>query len=171
MSTRSIPNIITSLRIVGSISLLLFHLESSTFWIIYLLCGLSDMIDGHIARHLNAVTKTGAKLDSTADLCMVIICGWKFLPIISSLPYWILIWIGAIALIKIINIISSKVYLKKIVFPHTIANKITGLLIFLLFPMLFLHSSSFPATTVCIIATFAAVQEGHYIRTGKIDNP
>ena len=167
MNIKHIPNLITSLRFVGSISLLFFSLESPVFRITYLLCGISDMIDGHIARRLNATTETGALLDSIADLCMISVCAIKLIPIISALPYWIWIWIGAIALIKVANIISSIVYLKKVVFPHTAANKITGLLIFIALPLLFFYDAYavYPTGIVCIIATFAAIQEGHYIRT------
>jgi len=169
VSVKHIPNIITSCRIIGSITLGLLSIENSAFWIIYILCGVSDMVDGTIARRLHAESKTGAMLDSIADLIMVIICGWKFIPLISTLPYWIWIWIGVIALIKIINVISSLVILRSVVFPHTIANKVTGFVIFALFPFLFFcWSIVFPVTS-CIIATFAAVQEGHYIRTGRVE--
>ena len=41
------------------------------FWIIYALCGLSDIADGWLARKLKYVTKTGALLDSVADICFV----------------------------------------------------------------------------------------------------
>ena len=46
------------------------------------------------------------------------------------------------------------------------ANKLTGLLLFLAVPAMFW--TMIPITIVAAIATFAAVQEGHYIRTGKV---
>lgn len=84
MSIKTIPNLISSLRFVGSVSLLFFSLESSTFWIIYLLCGISDMLDGFIARRLNATTDIGSRLDSIADLCMISVCAIEFIPIIVN---------------------------------------------------------------------------------------
>ncbi len=48
-------------------------------------------------------------------------------------------------------------------FPHTTANKATGFLLFIAVPMTFL--SIIPFTIVAAIATFAAIHEGHYIRT------
>ena len=66
-----LPNIITLLRIAGSIGLLLCDVTGVVFWIIYGLCGISDIVDGWLARKLKCVTRTGALLDSVADICFV----------------------------------------------------------------------------------------------------
>ena len=58
-----IPNIITLLRVAGSIGLLFYDVTSGVFWIIYSLCGISDIADGWLARKLHAESKTGAVLD------------------------------------------------------------------------------------------------------------
>ena len=68
---KHIPNIITTLRILGAVCLLLYNPAGAAFWIIYGLCGVSDMADGDLARKLHAESKTGAVLDSVADLCFV----------------------------------------------------------------------------------------------------
>ncbi len=47
-------------------------------------------------------------------------------------------------------------------FPHTLANKATGFLLFIAIPMTFW--SIIPIAIVAAIATFSAVQEGHFIR-------
>ena len=62
-----LPNIITLLRIAGSLGLLLCDVMGVAYWIIYGLCGISDIADGWLARKLKCVTKTGALLDSVAD--------------------------------------------------------------------------------------------------------
>ena len=62
-----LPNIITLLRIAGSFGLLLCDVTGVAFWLIYGLCGISDIADGWLARKLKCVTKTGALLDSMAD--------------------------------------------------------------------------------------------------------
>ena len=46
---KHIANIITGSRIVLSLPLLLIPLTSAWFYALYLLCGLSDMIDGAVA--------------------------------------------------------------------------------------------------------------------------
>jgi len=78
---------------------------------------------------------------------------------------WMWIWNVIIALIKIINQISALVVHGKFTFPHTIANKVTGLLLFISIPIFVCLALDIPIIVTAITATFAAIQEGHYIRT------
>ena len=160
---KSLPNAISALRFLGAVCLLFFRVESCAFWVIYFVCGLSDMADGYLARKLGCVSKTGALLDSLADLVFVVCCCFKLIPAVAF-PKWLWIWGGAIVIIKVINQISALVMYKKCVFPHTFANKMTGVLIFLAVPTAFW--SFIPIVIVAGVATFAAIQEGHFIRTG-----
>ena len=162
---KQLPNIISTLRITGSVGLLLCDVTSVAYWIIYSLCGFSDIVDGWLARKLKCVTRTGALLDSFADICFVACCAWKLLPILE-LPQWLWLWAGVIVVIKIVNQLSALVMYGRCCFPHTTANKITGFLVFIAVPMTVW--SIIPIATVAAIATFAAIQEGHYIRTKKI---
>ena len=162
---KHIPNILSALRIIGAFCLLSCSPATVTFWVIYGLCGISDMLDGFLARKLHAESQTGAVLDSVADICFVASCATRLLPILQ-IPTWLWIWAGLIVIIKIINQISALVVCKRLSFPHTLANKLTGLLLFLSVPMTFW--SVVPIAIVAGIATFAAVQEGHFIRTRKI---
>ena len=155
-------NIITSLRIIGSIALLFFSFPSQTFYGIYLFCGLSDMIDGALARKLNAVSSFGSKLDTIADIIFMAVCVVKILPMIN-LSIWLWIWIILIAIIKVFNIVLGFTHKKKFENLHTVLNKITGLLLFLLPITLKFIEPTYSFATVCTIATFAATQESYYI--------
>jgi CDP-diacylglycerol--glycerol-3-phosphate 3-phosphatidyltransferase len=135
------------------------------FWVIYSVCGLSDMLDGYLARKLRCESKTGAILDSLADLDFVACCCYKLIPVLAF-PKWLWIWGGVIVAIKVINQICALVMYKKCVFPHTIANKVTGVLLFVGVPLTLFLESIVPMIVITIVATFAAVQEGHFIRTG-----
>jgi CDP-diacylglycerol--glycerol-3-phosphate 3-phosphatidyltransferase len=159
-----LPNIITMLRIAGSLGLLLCDVSGVVFWIIYGLCGISDIADGWLARKLKCITKTGAVLDSLADIIFVLCCAWKFLPILE-LPQWLWLWAGVIVAIKIVNQLSALMMSGRCCFPHTLANKATGFQLFIAVPMTF--RSIVPIIIVAAVATFAAIQEGHYIRTKK----
>jgi CDP-diacylglycerol--glycerol-3-phosphate 3-phosphatidyltransferase len=163
---KHLPNAISALRFLGAVFLLFFRVESCAFWAIYFICGLSDMADGYLARKLGCESKTGALLDSLADLTFVICCYFKLTPALAF-PKWLWIWGGAIVAIKIINQISALVMYKKCVFPHTIANKLTGVLLFAGVPLTFFLGSIIPVTITAVFATFAAVQEGLFIRTKK----
>ena len=158
---KHLPNITTLLRIAGSLGLLLCDGAGVVFWIIYGLCGISDIADGWLARKLHAETKAGAVLDSVADICFVACCAWKLLPTLE-LPQWLWLWAGAIVAIKVVNQLSALVMYGRCCFPHTLANKWAGFLLFIAVPMTFW--SIVPITFVASVATFATVQEEHFIR-------
>ena len=163
---KHIPNIITVLRFLGAVCLLLFNPAGAAFWVIYGLCGISDMVDGDLARKLNAESKTGAVLDSVADIFFVTCCAIRLLPVMH-IPTWLWIWAGLIVVIKLINQVSALVICKRFCFPHTKANKMTGFLLCLFVPTVFW--SIVPIAFVAGVATFAAVQEGHFIRAGRVE--
>ena len=167
---KKLPNIITAFRLIGAFCLLFFGVRSYGFWIIYFACGLSDMLDGFLARKLGCESKTGAMLDSVADIVFVACCCWQLIPVLAF-PNWLWIWAGVIVIIKVINQISAIVMYKKCVFPHTIANKVTGILLFVGVPLTVFLESFVPMIIIATVATFAAVQEGHFIRTNRYNQP
>jgi len=161
-------NIITCIRILCSIALLFCPALSVAFYALYITAGVSDMADGWVARKTNTVSEFGAELDTIADIIFVIVCLFKLLPVMD-IPVWLYVWIGVIALIKVINIVSGYVVQKQFVSVHSVMNKVTGTLLFLLPLTLSFIDLKYSATLVCIIATFAAVQEGHFIRTKNLN--
>ena len=161
---KHLPNAITVLRFLGAVCFLFFDVGSAAFWSVYFACGISDMADGYLARRLHCESKTGALIDSLADLVFVACCCFKLIPVLAY-PKWLWIWAGAIAAIKIINQVSALVMYKKCFFPHTVANKVTGVLLFLGVPLTLFLESIVPMVVIAAVATFAAVQEGHFIRT------
>ncbi|MBQ2187124.1 MAG: CDP-alcohol phosphatidyltransferase family protein [Bacteroidales bacterium] len=163
---KNLPNIITTFRLLGSVCILFFDVDSIAFWTIYFACGISDMLDGYLAREFHCESKTGALLDSLADIVFVACCCIKLIPALT-LPNWLWIWALVIVFIKVINQISALVIFKKCVFPHTIANKVTGFLLFVGIPVTFFVESLIPIVIIAIFATFAAIQEGHFIRIKK----
>lgn len=162
----NIANILTSCRILCSILLFLFPALSPWFYVLYLICGFTDMIDGTIARKTNTVSELGSKLDTAADFLFVVACLVKLLPVMD-IPLWLWIWIAVIAVIKVINVVSGFICHKRFVAEHTIMNKVTGLMLFLLPLTLAFIELKYSGIAVCGVATFAAIQEGHFIRTGR----
>lgn len=159
-----IPNILTTFRILGTTLLLFFATLSLPCIIIYLLCGVTDMLDGLLARKFKAESKFGERFDSLADLYFVIVCLNKIL-LVLRIDTWVVMWILVIALIKIVNIITGYMVQHKVVFLHTKANKLTGLLLFLAPIMLLWIPLNYISFVLCLIAIFAAIQEGYLIRT------
>lgn len=166
MMRRHLPNILTSIRILSSLSLLACHPLSAAFIWLYIVAGISDVLDGITARHFDAVSSFGEKYDSFADIIFIGVCLLKLLPTFH-LELWSIIWIGLIAVIKGINLLCSYTYHRNKLFLHTIANKLTGAMLFLTPLVLVWIPIDYVLPVVCVVATFAAVQEGHFIRTGK----
>ena len=164
--TKHIANILTGCRIFGSILLLFFPAFSFDFYITYLLCGFSDMVDGTIARKTNSTSKFGSQLDTIADLIFVVVSLFKLLPVIH-IPRWLWIWGGVIAVIKISNIILGYVTKKQFISLHTIMNKITGFFLFLLPLIIPFWELNYIAVAICSIATLSAIQEGFYMITDR----
>ena len=163
---KQIANIVSSSRILLSITLLFCPVFSVCFYGIYLLCGFTDMVDGVVARKTNSVSEFGAILDTTSDFIFFAVTLIKLLSVIH-IPKWIWAWIVIIAIIKIFNVILGFIYTKKLISLHTVMNKITGLLLFLLPPTLQFIESRYSFAVVCIVATIAAIQELCYIVNDK----
>ena len=162
-------NIITSIRIVCGIALLFFPAFSPPFYVLYIIAGVSDMIDGTVARKTGTVSEFGSKLDTAADFVLVAVCLIKLIPVLS-VPIWLIIWVVIIAVIRAVNLICGYVLQKEIVVLHTVMNKAAGILLFILPPTLKFVDIKYSGAVVCAVATFAAIQEGHYIRTGRHDD-
>ena len=161
---KHIPNILSASRIALCLPLLLADAMTVPFWVLYVIAGTTDMLDGFLARRWGVEGKFGARLDSLADFVFVLVVGYKLFPWLK-LPAALWIMIGVIALVKVSNAISSYVIKHKIEFLHTKANKLTGFLLFI--GMMAIGQSYFipVAWAIACIALFAAIQEGHIIRS------
>ncbi len=161
-----IANIITGSRVAFSLPLLFIPLSSVWFYILYLFCGLTDMIDGTIARKTGAVSKFGARLDTVADFVFMFVCVVKILPLMH-LPVWLWVWIIIIALIKIFNIAIVLIHKKKLISIHSVLNKTTGFALFLLPLSLTFVETTYSVATICVLATIAVMQEVYFIKKGQ----
>lgn len=160
-------NAITVCRIILSLSLFLCPVFSVPFWIIYVAAGATDVLDGYIARKMDIASALGSRLDTVADLIFFVACLIIFIPVLD-IPVWLYVWVAAIAAIKAINIASANMMHRRLMVAHTLMNKVSGLLLFIL-PMTFTTIElTYSSIVVCSIVTFAAVQEGHFMRTGRI---
>ena len=161
---KRIPDLLSMSRIVLCLPLLMVDAMTVPFWVLYVIAGLTDILDGFLARRWGVESKLGARLDSLADFVFVLTVGYKFFPLLK-LPATLWMMIGLIALIKVANAISSYMVKRRIEFLHTRANKLTGFLLFI--GMMAIGQSYFVpvAWMIVCIALFAAIQEGHLIRS------
>ena len=161
-----IANIITASRIVFSLPLLLIPLSSAWFYALYLLCGFSDMVDGTVARRTSSSSEFGARLDTVSDFVFMSVALIKFMPHLH-IPVWLWIWIGIIAMIKLGNVVWGFVRTKKLISPHTVLNKVTGLFLFLLPVTISFVDLTYTLPIVCTLAMVAAIHEVYYTYSEK----
>lgn len=155
-------NFITIIRILCSLALLFCMPLSLPFYALYTAAGLSDIFDGLVARRTNTVTKFGAKLDTFADIFFTTVVLIKLLPILE-LPVWIIFWIAVIALIKLVNIVIGFFRNHTLTAVHSVINKVTGVLIFILPFTIQIIDIRYTAVFVCAVATVAAIMESYTV--------
>ena len=157
--TRQAANLMTGLRIVCSVMLLCFHADSVGFTLLYLLCGLSDMLDGIIARKMNCASALGSKLDTAADMIFASAAAIKLLPVMQF-PQWMLLWCAGIAAVKLFALLTGFVMHRRFMAMHTLPNKLVGLMLFAV-PLI---RYDLYAALVCCAASAAAIHEYICIR-------
>ncbi|MBU3093304.1 CDP-alcohol phosphatidyltransferase family protein [Clostridium sp. CF011] len=163
---KTIANYISIARIFFSITLLVAKPLSIVFFAIYLVCGISDVFDGYIARKTDTASKLGEKLDSVADLIMVVILTIVLYPIINSIinsiinpTVQIIVWVVIIGIVRVVSMIVVFVKYKTFGILHTYGNKITGLVLFA-FPLsLAFSQSDVLMYIICMVASAAAFEE------------
>jgi len=159
-------NCITLCRLGCGIVLFFCPPLTVPFYIIYLIGGISDMIDGTVARITHTASALGARLDSAADIVFVLACMIKLLPVLE-IPGWLLPCMAVIIAVRAVNAVLGYRLHGKPIFLHTAANKLTGALLFLLPLTLTFIDIRYSAAAVCIAALFASVQEGILIKKGR----
>ena len=153
-----IANCITAGRILFSSLLLVFSPRSPLFAVFYLLCGVSDVLDGFAARKMHTQSEKGAMLDSAADLFFAFVYAVKILPLLS-IPLWIWIWTFSVAAAKTAIIVKESRRARGLRVRHSFGNRLTGLLLFLLPLSVCAADVKYAAAVVCITATVTVVKE------------
>lgn len=160
-----VPNIISASRGITALAMLFFPVFSTEFWVLYCWGGISDMIDGTIARKMSAESELGSRIDSIADLVFIICTAVLILPSVK-LPLWIWLWSAAIGVIKLVGIIIGSCRQRKLAIPHSTTNKLTGILLFCLPFAIVRFDVLIPVVIVCTLATFSLLEDYFFIRSG-----
>ncbi len=123
----TIPNFITCIRLIGTVTLPFTPLFSPEFYVVYSVCGVSDVLDGVLARSLKQSSEFGSRLDSVADLLFYFVMLLMVLPVLwQNLPRPIWIAVGAIILLRLASYTMAAFKYKCFASIHTYGNKLTG---------------------------------------------
>ena len=152
-----LPDFFTLLRILLAMGLVVTAV-SDEFLGLYLLCCLTDVLDGFAARHLDVCSEMGARLDSAADLVLTAVLIFKLWPAASPGP-GIALWIAVIAGLRFGAALTARLRFGTFGFLHTWGNKLTGVLLALYPPLLILMRSRWALAAVLAAATVSALEE------------
>ena len=151
---------ITSARIAASLFLLFLPLRSAGFLVVYTLTGLTDALDGWLARKTGTASDFGAKLDSMADLLFYAVLLLRLFPVLwQALPAAIWYAVAGIFLTRLAAYAAAAIKYHCFASLHTWLNKLTGIAVFL-FPYVFAVSTGVGYSwAVCVLAFAASLEE------------
>ncbi|MCL1999546.1 MAG: CDP-alcohol phosphatidyltransferase family protein [Turicibacter sp.] len=153
-----VPNVLSISRIILCLPLLFLEPFTFTFMVLYVVAGLTDMVDGPIARRTKSTSQLGASLDSAADFLFALVVLFRIIPLLNFLPVF-LVWIGVILAIRALALFVGFVRHGQLIMLHTYLNKIAAFALFL-FPLLYIGMNiNLLLLILCIIVSLAFVEE------------
>lgn len=156
----TIPNLITSTRIVGSIFLMFTKPMSVSFFVLYTLCGISDAIDGWVARATKSTSEFGAKLDSIADILFYTAMGVQVLPyLLRELPIALWCVAGGVILVRIIIYLFVAIKHHRFASIHTYLNKATGFALFMIPYFIACAGTVLICSILAVVSSIATIEE------------
>ena len=143
-----------------SLILLVPSLPSAGFLAVYTLAGLTDALDGWLARKTGTASDFGARLDSIADLLFFVVLLFRISPLLwQELP--VIVWYAAavILLVRLAAFSVAAIRYRRFAALHTWLNKLTGGAAFLLPYVLALSSGVTYSWFVCVLALATSAEE------------
>lgn len=154
---KAVPDMLSFSRMGLALVLLLTEPLSVPFLAIFAVCGFTDILDGYIARRTGSCTEHGQVLDSISDAVLAVILLYCIIPAVEW-EAWMIIWIAAIAAIRLVALgIGSGKYGKP-AFVHTYLNKAAGALLFVTPFLLVLIGVPLTVAIVCCLTTVSAAE-------------
>ena len=158
-SVASIPNILSLSRIVLAFALFFSSDHPVPLFALVVLCGITDVLDGYLARKLHCESNLGARLDSLGDLvyysALTLYVVRFQMPLIQ--PY--LGGIIAIFVIKTLTLAVSKVKNGRIYSLHTYGNKLTGVMVVVSICLILLTGTGLFVALLVVVGILSALEE------------
>ncbi|MBW7572495.1 CDP-alcohol phosphatidyltransferase family protein [Caproiciproducens faecalis] len=155
---KQIPNILSLSRIVLLVALFFTFRHALLFSVIYLSCGLTDILDGYLARRMNAQSALGARLDSIADFMLFMVIAVTIVLWIGKQGRIFVPFVIAIFVVRLANVVIAALKYHAFAMLHTWGNKLAGFLLFIT-PLFLLYQHTQILWPVCIAAAISALEE------------
>lgn len=134
---------------------------SPAFYTLYTLAGITDMLDGPVARKTHTVSRNGAMLDSIADAVFLAAALIALLPVlVERFPAWVL-WPVIIAAALRCGAYGVGFYkYRRFIAYHTRLNKLTGAVLYCVpYFMLFWRDMGTLCAVLCVPVCVSAGEE------------
>jgi phosphatidylglycerophosphate synthase len=166
-----IPNILSISRAITALLIPFTGNHKYLFLTVILFCGLTDVLDGYLARRWNCQSEFGSRLDSLGDWMMGLaitayLLIWQ-MHLINSFMGLIIAIIG----VRVISLMISYLKNHKVYSIHTLLNKATGFIVFIgicLIPLYKQHPEMF---FVFGMALLSALEELFIFLVAKTPDP
>jgi cardiolipin synthase len=142
---RFIPNLISIIRILLVIPTvyLLWNKQYSYALLLFFIAGVSDGLDGFLARRFNWTTRLGSFLDPMGDK-LLMTASYFMLGLLGHLPVWLVAIVIGRDLVIVLGALAYRLLVQDITMSPLVLSKInTAAQIFLVLLMLY-HLSSLP---------------------------
>lgn len=157
---KHLANSLTISRMLLSGLLIFLINQPACFIVIYSLAGLTDVLDGPIARKSGYAGELGARLDSIADMIMFGVITIAFIVWSGPGLHGLLPYLYAALAIRILALLCAVWRFRTLAMIHTWGNKVTGLLVFVA-PFVLLWPSYVPIVfrIVCLVSLLSGLEE------------
>ncbi len=165
---KRLPNILSAVRLILSVALFFLSGCKVVWFVLFIVCGITDILDGIIARVWNAVTPLGARLDSIADtvfFCAVAISLFIQIPA-KGIVYG---FACVIIAVRLVNLFIGRLKFDRWGGIHTAGNKWAGVLFFVcaFFCMLTQEYIAIFTEIILAVTLLAALEEMMILLTAK----
>ena len=125
MKPRDLPNLITAFRflLVPPVVWLLLNDRSAAAMIVFGVAGVSDGIDGYLAKRFNWTSELGALLDPLADK-LLLVCAFVTLGYLGWIPYWLVALVILRDLVIVAGAVGYHYYIEQLIAAPSPASKL-----------------------------------------------
>lgn len=170
---KHVPNILSVLRIALSPVIVVTADQPMLLAALMLFSGLTDAVDGIIARRFGCRTTLGARLDSLGDWAFFAAVGWVFCTRYESVVRACLTELLVVLVIRVVAVGVGWVRFGRVISVHTVGNKLSGMLAFVLLVRIVLRGPV-PVgimRAVLIVAIAAALEELVILLRSRTSDP
>lgn len=166
---RNLPNALSYTRLFGTPLLFLLLHRQPVWWFVlaYAFVGLTDFLDGYLARAWNLTSPFGAMLDSLADVIFYLSTAYFAVVLFPEYVRPNVAYIAVCVVLLAVQVLASKWMLGRVVMPHTHLSRLAGLLAVVVFFLSFVMDTTWLFRIVVLLYSAAFVEMVLMFRYGR----